>query len=147
MNCNDMEFLISLHIDNQLSDQELTKLLQHFEQCSQCRQTYKDFLNIKTVLSGENNIEIGSHFENNVMKKIKNSNINKNENIIYPNFKKRIIVLAASFLFIVISSVALFTTSSGKTDSQYDFSWYYDINQDNTDESQNNSIEAFILNS
>jgi hypothetical protein len=140
-----MEFLISLHIDNQLSDQELKELSQHFEECQQCRQTYKDLLNIKTVLSGEKNIEISSNFENNVMRKIKNSNIN-NKNIIYPNFKKRIIVLAASFLFIVISSVALFTTSSvEKKDSNYDFSWYYEINQDNSEKS-NNTVESFMLN-
>ncbi|MDD5021538.1 MAG: zf-HC2 domain-containing protein [Endomicrobiaceae bacterium] len=146
MKCNNMEFLISLHIDNQLSDQEVKELLQHFEICEQCRQTYKDFLNIKTLLSGEKNIEISRYFENNVMRKIKNSNTNNNAKIIYPIFKKRIIVLAASFLFIVISSVALFTTSSVKNkNSHYDFSWYYEINQDNSEES-NNTLESFMLN-
>jgi len=142
MTCNEMEFLISLHIDNQLSDQELTELLQHFEQCPKCKQTYKDFLNIKTVLSGEKNIEVSSHFENNVMKKIKNSNDSKN--IIYPNFNKRILVLAASFLFIVISSVVLFTKSSVEKTVQYDFSWYYNISQENNDDYINKNVKSFL---
>lgn len=145
MKCNEMEFLISLHIDNQLSDQEQKELLQHFEVCDQCRQTYKDFLNIRNLLSKENNIKISSDFEKNLMKKIKNININKTENIFHSNNKRKIILLAAGLLFVVISSVSFFPKQPKSI--EYDFGWYYDIYQENNDESSTGSAESFILNS
>lgn len=145
MKCNEMEFLISLHIDNQLSDQEQKELLQHFEVCDQCRQTYKDFLNIRSFLSKENNIEISPDFEKNLMKKIKTININKTENVFHPNHKRKIILLAAGLLFVVISSVSFFPKKLNSI--EYDFGWYYDISQENNDDSSTGSTESFLLNS
>lgn len=145
MKCNEMEFLISLHIDNQLSDQEQKELLQHFEVCDQCRQTYKNFLNIRNLLSQENNIEISPDFEKNLMKKIKNINMNKTENIFHPNNKRKIILLAAGLLFVVISSVSFFSKTPNRI--EYDFGWYYDISQENSYESSTDSTEFLILNS
>lgn len=148
MKCGEMEFLISLHADNRLNEAEIAELLEHFEECPKCRQTYKDFLALKSLLASGNNITVSTDFENKVMAKIKNSDKPAPARIIYPNFKKRIIAMAAGFLFIVISSAALFTIAKVKKDNTvYDFSWYYDIGQETTYESSStNSIESFILN-
>ena len=148
MKCGEMEFLISLHADNRLNDAEIAELLEHFEECPGCRQTYKDFLDLKSLLASGNNITVSPDFENKVMAKIKNSDKSAPARIIYPNFKKRIITAAAGFLFIVISSAALFTVVKiKKSHIAYDFSWYYDIGQETAYESSStNSIESFILN-
>ncbi len=141
MKCNEMGFLISLHMDNKLSGQELSDLLQHFEQCPQCRQTYTDFLNIRNLLAKENNIKISADFEKNLMKKIKNIN---NRNIFNPNNKRKIFLMAAGFLFVVISSVSFFSKESKSID--YDFEWYYNISQENNDETYAESAVSVILN-
>jgi len=86
MKCGEMEFLISLHADNRLNDAEIAELLEHFEECPQCRQTYRDFLALKSLLASGNNITVSPDFENKVMAKIKNSDKPASARIIYPNF-------------------------------------------------------------
>ncbi|GAB1402524.1 hypothetical protein MASR1M68_14350 [Elusimicrobiota bacterium] len=141
MKCNEMEFLISLHMDNRLSGQELSDLLQHFEQCHRCRQTYKDFLDIRNLLAKENNIKISADFEKNLMKKIKNIN---NGAVLHSNNKRKIFLMAAGFLFVVISSVSFF--SKEPKNIEYDFEWYYNISQENNDETYSESAVSLILN-
>lgn len=132
MKCNDMEFLISLHIDNKLDGAELEKLLKHFEECSSCRQTYKDLLRIKELLGSQKEILLPDSFENKIMKMLKNK-----ENISPAGFlntvpKRKLLMLAAGFLFIVLSSVTYFSTHKKKV---YDFGWYYETAVENTEDS------------
>jgi len=131
MKCNDMEFLISLHTDNKLSGGELEKLLKHFEECSACRQTYKDFLRIKELLGSQKEIPITDSFENKIMKILKNKEDIRTAGFLHAIPRRQLFILAASFLFIVLSSVAYLST---RKKTVYDFGWYYDTAIENTED-------------
>lgn len=136
MKCNDMEFLISLHIDNKLSGADLEKLLKHFEECSVCRQTYKNLLLIKEVLGSQKEILLPDSFENNIMKILKNKEDIRQTGIFHVMPKRKLLILAAGFLFIVLSSVAYFST---RKKTAYDFGWYYETLENTEDSSYGTS--------
>jgi len=113
MKCNNIELMISLHIDNKLSLEEVSSLMEHFDSCEKCRQLYKDFKDIKSILLDNNKQPILSdNFTNYTMQKIKNLKSQpKENNIVFVKFVKKHLVMVASFIFIVTASIVFMTQS------------------------------------
>ena len=108
MDCNKIQELISLYLDNELSSQEVMELEKHFDVCNKCKQDYIALKNIKVVLSF-NRKEVGLDFTSSLMCKIKKEKFSNNI-ISFGSMKKKIII-AAGFLFVFASSVIFIDTN------------------------------------
>jgi len=112
MKCNNIELLISSHIDNKLSLEEVTFLMEHLNSCEKCRQTYKDFKDIKVVLSDIQTHKLNNNFTNSTMQRIIDLQNTKNDNIIFIDFVKKHLIMVASFVFIIIASIVFLSKNS-----------------------------------
>lgn len=130
MNCNKFEFLISQYIDNEITKEDSIILEKHLKQCSKCCKTLKCFKNNRTILLNSKLSTIINDVENKISEKIKHiqEQKTKKKNIVLVDFVKKHFVLAASFLFIVVSSLTLWQTSIKVNEKaeQVDLSWYYE---------------------
>lgn len=155
--CKNTKLMISLHIDNKLSLEEVSMLMQHLETCQKCRQLYKDFKDIKTILSDKKYPFLSPNFTNATMRKI---NVLKNDSLddktIYVFFKKHM-AMAAGFVFVIAASLFLTTkqpshinnSSTAKISSEYlqtisDYCINYD-NYTSLDEVYEDDIISFLL--
>ena len=97
MACNKYSELISLCIDNELKEEKKKELLNHLEECDECKKEYDELLELRKELSSFVK-ESDRSISDEVMKKIKKT-----------PFIFRHIGLAASLVFIVL--LAVFTMS------------------------------------
>ena len=95
MDCNKIQELISLYLDNELSSQEVMELEKHFDVCNKCKQDYIALKNIKAVLSF-NRKEVGLDFTSSLMCKIKKEKFSNNI-ISFGSMKKKIIIYYESY--------------------------------------------------
>lgn len=155
--CKNIKLMISLHIDNKLSLEEVSMLMQHLETCQKCRQLYKDFKDIKSILSDQKHPFLSPNFTNSTMQKI---NVLKNGSIedktIYVFFKNHA-AMAAGFIFVIAASLFFMTkqpshinnSSMAKISSESlqtisDYCINYD-NYTSLDEVYEDDIVSFLL--
>lgn len=110
MDCNKIQELISLYLDNKLSPKEIVELEKHLNICGKCKQDYIVLKNMRSILSSFSKKEVSQNFASSVMDKIKKEKCNNNI-ISFGSVKKKI-VMAAGFLFIVASSFFFINTNN-----------------------------------
>ena len=154
MKCNDFKEKISLYIDNKLSLKETEDLKKHLEICPECKQEYIVLKNIKNILSKVGKKEISSSFTDSVMDKIKSKSYEQQNNVVFINFVKKHFVMAAGFLFIVLSSSLFFVKDTyfinKKANNEYYASvssamQYYFDNNNLEDDTEESDYEEYIL--
>lgn len=148
MKCENAKPLISLHIDNKLSLEEVKELMEHLNTCESCRQTYKDFKDIKIVLSDMQKTKLSDNFTDSVMLKIKEAKNKRNkQNIIFISFLKRHFVMAASFIFIIAASAVILSNKPSSSSNTTALAEYYLNYEQNTsvEEIYDENIVSFLL--
>ena len=106
MKCKKIQEMISLYLDNKLSSGEKEQLKHHLESCSACQKEYVAAKNIKSLLAGLKSVNtVSDGFTDSVMNKIKNKTYDKQkDNAVVVKFIKKHLLVAASFIFIVLAS-------------------------------------------
>ncbi len=110
MKCGKVQELISLYLDNKLSSAETEHLKRHLESCSFCKKEYIAARNIKNLLSGlKSDKTVSDGFTDSVLNKIKSGAYNEREDkAIVLKFIKKHLLVAASFIFIILASSSMF---------------------------------------
>lgn len=108
MKCKKFKEMISLYIDAKLSSKETEMLKKHFQTCRECEKEYTVLKNIKNILSRVDKKELSSSFSDSVMDKIKNKTYKEEKNVIFVNFIKKRFVMAAGFVFVILSCSLFF---------------------------------------
>ena len=108
MKCKNFKEMISLYLDDKLSSEKTETLKKHLQICAQCKQEYTVLKNIKNILSRVDKKELSSSFSDSVMDKIKNKTYKEEKNVIFVNFIKKRFVMAAGFVFIILSCSLFF---------------------------------------
>lgn len=147
MSCNKYEFLISKKIDNVITDEELSVLNAHLQNCPKCQKSFEVFQNTRQLLLKTKVIpKQTSNLKLKVFDKIQQEKA-KNKKIIFVDFTRKHLILAASFLFVVLASLTVWQTSSKNLNisEQTDYlSWYYEC--ENTEDSEYNyGYNLFLL--
>ena len=148
MSCNKFEFLISQKIDNVITEEENSVLNAHLQNCPKCRKSLEAFqktreLLLKTKVTHEKRVP---SLKLKVLEKIQQEKEKeKNNKFIFVDFTRKHLVLAASFLFVVLASLTVWQTSFKHMNEQTDYlSWYYEC--ENSDEANYNSgYDLFLL--
>lgn len=142
MKCENAEVMISLHVDNKLSLEEVTSLMEHLNSCKKCRENYEDFKDIKIVLSDLKIPETSSAFTDSLMKRITDSK--KSSGIVFANSLKKHFIMAASFIFIVAASVIFLPSKTQDTGALAEYYLNYDQNA-SIEEIYDEDIVSFLL--
>lgn len=147
MSCNKYEFLISKKIDNVITDEELSVLNAHLQNCPKCSKSLELFQKTRNILlSTKVTPKQTSGIKFKVFDKIQQEK-EKNKKFIFVDFTRKHLVLAASFLFVVLASLTVWQTSFKNVNMQdgTDYlSWYYEYeNTDDTD--YNYGYDLFLL--
>lgn len=154
MNCNKVQKLISLYVDNKLSSQEIAELKAHLQQCEKCNQDYITLKNIKNILANTPKKEVSANFTDSVMSKIKNKEyLEKKDNVVFFgafNSMKKKLVMAAGFLFVVASSSFFFMNNNNISVNQYDEQIYasaieYCLDYDDMYDYENDEYDEYML--
>ncbi|MDD5101939.1 MAG: zf-HC2 domain-containing protein [Endomicrobiaceae bacterium] len=144
MKCKNIELMISLHIDNKLSLEEVTFLMEHLNSCEKCRQIYKDFKDIKIVLSDSQKTKVTNAFTDSTMKKIIDLQNKKNDNIIFVDFVKKHLIMVASFVFIIIASIVFLSKNSSDNSALAEYYLNYE-QYSSVEDIYDENIISFLL--
>ncbi len=154
MNCNKAQELISLYLDNKLSSQSISELKKHFTECSKCQQDYLTLKKIKNILSNTPKQEVSSDFTASVMSKIKNTDNEKQDNVVmfgsFFNSMKKKLIMAAGFLFVVASSYFYFAPYNNLNKQNNEnyasaMEYYFDDNYYSQNDIDNDDYEEYML--
>ncbi len=114
MTCKEISELISLYLDNEITNEEQNILLEHIKTCPTCKKEFEEIKKIKEILNNEEEIDLPEGFHEELFNKIKEID---SENKIVPlvrkpkkqtNFKRYYAVAAIIILgFVSIGSTKL----------------------------------------
>lgn len=144
MSCNKYEFLISKKIDGVITDEELSVLNAHLQNCPKCRKNLELFQKTRNILlSTKVAPKKTSNIKFKIFDKIEQQK-QKNNKVVFVNWTRKHFILAASFIFVVLASFGIWQTSS-KNVTQTDYlSWYYEC--ENADDAEYNyGYDLFLL--
>lgn len=148
MNCKKFQEQISLHSDGKLSSVQTNDLMDHLNNCSQCKQFYNDLTNIKKILSySKPKIKISPNFTDSVMQSIyKLPAKKKDSNVAYINVIRKYFVIAASFIFVLFASIFFVTQQSKSNLSSpiFDSESIFEAYDHQIDNIYENDVTAFL---
>lgn len=105
MRCNDCLQLLSLYIDNELSDGKRHDVEQHLSKCPSCQQELTVQKNIRRLLLQQNSFSMPDKLHDKIMDRVKSIDIQKNVNTLtykaYQKYIKPLATMAACFLILV----------------------------------------------
>ena len=153
MKCKKFKEMISLYIDAKLSSKETEMLKKHFQTCRECEKEYTVLKNIKNILSRVDKKELSSSFSDSVMDKIKNKTYEEDKNVVFMSFIKKHFLMAAGFIFIVLSSSLFFINDSGIVNKKANNEYYastsqaieYYFGNENGSDADTDDYEEYIL--
>ncbi len=73
MNCNKYKKLISLYVDNRISDSHREAVLHHINECEECRNYYNLLNSMVNDLANVKEVELPEGYENKLHFALKNS--------------------------------------------------------------------------
>lgn len=102
MDCNKAQELMSLALDDMLTDTEKQALELHMQQCETCREAYDLYLSIHHELQSVATVEVPSGFHEELMDKLKEDikQVHKHKRFNYRSFN-----VAAVIVFVIIFGV------------------------------------------
>lgn len=106
MDCNRSNELISLSLDDMLTDQEQIELNEHLESCDQCKEDYTLYQSIQEGLGEIEEVELPVGFHEELMGRIEKTSVDPvQEDKVTPlwqRLNRRYINVAAAFVLVVV---------------------------------------------
>lgn len=138
MDCNRSSQLISLSIDQMLSEVEQLELEKHLATCEECKEEYEMFQSIQSALNSEEAASLPDDFHSHLMTRIEEEKVSTSEesNVvplrkpIYKRFSYKQFNVAAAIIIVVIfgiigvSNLDTFYQSANESAVQMDASTY-----------------------
>ncbi|TCT17098.1 putative zinc finger protein [Natranaerovirga pectinivora] len=107
MNCNKVQSLISLYLDNSLSEIEKLELEKHIENCPSCKEEVRTYAFLMSELSHlDDEKDLPEHYHKDLMSKLKNTSQKKKR------FNYRPYISSAAAIILVVLVVSIFSQNN-----------------------------------